>query len=443
MSVSSIKSGGSGQVPQIHIIRGFKGLSHLFISPSNEKVDFQFLHQVRYDVLQDLLNTLPKDYKNHKLLRINLNGKRITDRDLVKILSTDYQDRSSRFSNLLELNLSGCRNLTTLAPLRYVPQLRQLSISHFSNWSPAEYEIFQHLGQLEELDLSHSETLSDDGLARILSHCPHLKTLHLNGCKKLTGEAVASIAKLTHLEHLDLSGCAVSHGALSHLENHPTLSTLHLRHCSLTDFDLEHIRKIPNLRDLDLSGNFIIRIDRLGNLTSLKIADCLCISNLIELGTYGNLRTLDLSGLTIGPVLSEIAPFLSEIRSLSLSNCQLKAEDCWNLLFFSHLHFLDLSRNPQVDDQVIRHYLRKLPLTSLDVSDCKIELEFEKIKVYCKQLDHLKLYKYWRSFYYPPPEPPKVQEHPVITYIKDKMRKPLVQRVAAAVGVVFVTLLYL
>ncbi len=443
MSVSSIKSGGSESVSQPHVVRGMRGLSHLFFSPHGEKVDFQFLHQVRYDLLKDLLLHLPKDYKNHRLLTINLKGSRITDRDLAQILSTEFIHGTSRFSNLLELNLSGCRNLTTLAPLRYVPRLRQLSISHYSNWSSEEYDAFQSLTKLEELDLSHSETLSNEGLAKILSYCPHLKTLRLSGCKNLTEDAITSIAKLSHLEHLDLSGCAVANGVLSHLENHPSLNTLHLRRCSLTDLDLNAIRKIPNLRDLDLSGNtFITKIHQLGQLTSLKIADCFFISNLIELHNYRYLRTLDLSGLTIGPVLPEIAPFLSELRSLSLSNCQLQTVDCESLLKFSHLHFLDLSRNPQVDDKVVKH-LRKLPLTTLDISHCKIQLFFEQIGAYCRDLKHLKLYEYWRSFYYPPPEPPKVQEHRVITFLRETMKKPLAQRVAAVAGAIFITVLYL
>jgi len=61
---------------------------------------------------------------------------------------------------------------------------------------------------LNHLNLTSCIAVDDDTLEGILRSCPHLASITLSGCRRLTDTCAAHLLQLGHsIRHLDLGGC--------------------------------------------------------------------------------------------------------------------------------------------------------------------------------------------------------------------------------------------
>jgi len=88
---------------------------------------------------------------------------------------------------------------------------------------------------LQELDLGDPDTdiitIEDLGLASLLGLASSLKGLGLSRCRWISDAALATIAKLSKLEVLDLSHTDIGPKAVAGLAELPLLHTLNLSGC--------------------------------------------------------------------------------------------------------------------------------------------------------------------------------------------------------------------
>lgn len=79
---------------------------------------------------------------------------------------------------LKSLNVSGCGQITSLAPLQHLTSLHELSLSGCSKIRDADLAVLKTL-PIESLDLSNCFGISTTGLAHLSGHS-HLKTLDIS-----------------------------------------------------------------------------------------------------------------------------------------------------------------------------------------------------------------------------------------------------------------------
>jgi Leucine-rich repeat (LRR) protein len=176
----------------------------------------------------------------------------------------DYSELSS-LTNLTELKLNGCKNLTDISPIKSLLTLKTLDLSQTSvaDLGPLAglvelrklvlwecYEIrslqgIEGLVGLTSLSLADS-TLSDFGE---LAHLQNLVQLNLSCCKELID--LTPLASLTKLVSLYIDGCwsIKDLGPLSSLTN---LGYLNLVSISFDVTDLSPLHSLTDLDSLEL-----------------------------------------------------------------------------------------------------------------------------------------------------------------------------------------------
>ena len=127
------------------------------------------------------------------------------------------------------------------------------------------------LSNLRNLNLSGCTGITDEGLAS-LAQLTSLRTLFLSGCTSITDAGLASLASLQHLKYLKLSGCTgITDEGLASLAQLKRLGTLYLSGCTgITGVGLAPLAQLPNLQLLKLSGCTGITDERLESLAQLS-----------------------------------------------------------------------------------------------------------------------------------------------------------------------------
>ena len=160
--------------------------------------------------------------------------------------------------NLLALKLLGCRDVSDVGVRLLVPRCCSLRELHVG-WCDISDSSLQVLAQLSRcltlIDVSGCARVSDHGVRRLVAACPHLSSMHLEGCRELSGWAVAGASP--HLEHLSLGGCTLltdaGVGAIARSCGH--LRTLCVRQCrAVSDAALALLAvHCTHLQSLDVS----------------------------------------------------------------------------------------------------------------------------------------------------------------------------------------------
>lgn len=88
----------------------------------------------------------------------------------------------------------------------------------------------------------------------------------------ITDADIAHLSRLPNLRRIYLSYTAVTDSGLAHLARHKNLSTLFLDVTAVTDSGLAHLSGLANLKDLYLNGTVVTDagLSHLGNLTNLE-----------------------------------------------------------------------------------------------------------------------------------------------------------------------------
>lgn len=201
-------------------------------------------------LLGELIILLPN------LLHLEMNSENVTDDHLLALRSG---------VNLITLNLSWSKNLTSLPDLRALKNLETLNLSYCTKL--ATLPSFDTFANLETLDLSGCEKLK---ILPSLNALINLKTLDLSN--NLLSE-LPDINALTNLETLNLKGFA-------------DLTTC------------PNINELTRLKSLVLSNwynlNLLPDLSKFKNLENLDISSCYKITEMPDLSFFPNLINLNL-----------------------------------------------------------------------------------------------------------------------------------------------------
>lgn len=141
------------------------------------------------------------------------------------------------------------------------------------------------LEHLHYIDVSHCQRLTDDAIAGLVQHAPHLIELNLAGCVGLTNKVVNSLCTQGEtLMDLDLSEVhrLTDNGVCTIVRACPRLRRLAISHCTLlTDMSIMEVTALERLRRLSMAGLTRVTDNALeflaehaAGLTQLEISAC-------------------------------------------------------------------------------------------------------------------------------------------------------------------------
>ncbi|XP_038050690.1 uncharacterized protein LOC119723876 [Patiria miniata] len=311
-----------------------------------------------------------------------------------------------------KLDLSG-NNLGGTAALwcMHLKQLKSLTKLGLGNCSLNGQDIkhvaesLRDLPNLVELNLSYNDL---GGTAALW--CMHLKQLKsltklaLVHCS-LIGQDIKQIAEslrdLPNLVELNLAHnklCGTAALWCMHLKQLKSLTKLSLVYCSLNGHHINHVaeslRDLPNLGELNLSGNnlggtaalWCMHLKQLKSLTKLSLVYCSLNGHHIKhvaesLRDLPNLGELNLSGNNLGGTAALWCMHLNQLKSLrklDLGGCSLNGQDikhvAESLRDLPNLVELDLSRIKLGGTAALwcMHLKQLKSLTKLDLFDCSL-----------------------------------------------------------------------
>ncbi len=250
----------------------------------------------------------------------------------------------------------------------------------------ANSESLTHLDRLaglRRLSLSNG-SLSDASLAP-LGRQPHLRTLSLAGCGRLSSDCLIYVQPLVHLESLDLSATNVSTLApLAHLSG---LRSLNLNQCrKLNGRGLLVATQLPRLEELDIEETIVSEQEML-NLDKLR-----------------KLRVLRLGRTATDAVMERLAN--SEVEELTISYSQITGAGMQHIGAMHRLHLLHLYHCSRIDSASLRHirnlrHMRDLRLVCPQVGDEALGhvtqlSELQRLDLYSTQVTGIGLLKLHR-----------------------------------------------
>lgn len=176
------------------------------------------------------------------------------------------------------LDFSVSANITdaALAPISSLRNLEILKLAWAKRLTDEALVYLQGL-PIRDLDLSAIGGLTNDGLT-LLERLPFLETLVLRKCS-ISGKGLMHVGKLPHLKALDISQCiSIRDEDLPHLRRLP-LKKLELESCeSLTDAGFEHLKELPlevlNLVGTVISDRGLRHIEEIPTLRSINLRTC-------------------------------------------------------------------------------------------------------------------------------------------------------------------------
>ncbi|XP_045127178.1 F-box/LRR-repeat protein 14-like isoform X3 [Portunus trituberculatus] len=140
----------------------------------------------------------------------------------------------SNLKGLQELNLCGCKRLTniTLVHALRFQELHYLNLSYCQGMGESGLQCMaQNCPSLEVLMLAECGQTSDQVVLVITHFLKRIKTLDLQGCTKLTDDALDSLSSCLTLQYLDVSNCFRMSLEMVRVvqERNPRLLNLHYR----------------------------------------------------------------------------------------------------------------------------------------------------------------------------------------------------------------------
>jgi hypothetical protein len=132
------------------------------------------------------------------------------------------------------------------------------------------------LGGLEEFNLGKTKITNDS--LRHIAKLKNLKALDI-GFNKITNDGLVHLGPLEELVHLDLDVTEITDEGLSALQKLPKLNRLQLFHTRVTDAGAETLSHFPALCELDVADTLITNhgvahLAKLPGLTWLRLDQC-------------------------------------------------------------------------------------------------------------------------------------------------------------------------
>lgn len=141
-----------------------------------------------------------------------------------------------------------------------------------------------HFPSLTSLDISNCD-LTDQSTQPIKS-LENLVFLDISHNKELTGEVLANICAIKRLKELLMQNCPRIVSGLKYLKELPSLTSISLSHCGVSDEDIRWLEPFTWLETLTLiRANITDKgIDSIGKLTSLTALDLSMCANISDVG---------------------------------------------------------------------------------------------------------------------------------------------------------------
>ncbi len=219
---------------------------------SNKFIGFENLKMLKLSGLKN--NKIDPSYLN---ILVNLVHLDLSDNNLS--FSDIMNDIFGNLTNLTYLNLNSNREFKVNSSFfKQLKNLKELCLQKTS--VKLNNNLFQHLSNLEILDMTESEINIHDLNESIFFGLSNLKKLTLknnrkyeiNGHEKLNAN---TFKYLINLIHLDLSECAINIIDLNAFNGIYKLEILKLNQSNIEEMSEEHLKPLANLKQLDLYDN--------------------------------------------------------------------------------------------------------------------------------------------------------------------------------------------
>lgn len=276
-------------------------VSHLSCNRLTDS-ELKFLTELKYlkslDISESDMTDMGMDAvaKLLKLTSLNISG--------IPQISNAFIQLISSFNALTSLDLSGCVNVSYQG-LQYLVKCKNLKKLDVSccDIEDVELKILGTFASLEVLNLSCCKGIKSKSLVHIgkLTHLTDLKLSFLG----IEDIGLMNIIYLKNLRSLTLEGCRkISDIGINSLSFIPHLSFLSLKGCSrITDQTIECLQPLyQTLNKLDLSGCYEIKdegVRRIGGLTELTDLSLKGCNQVSDKGLYYLLGLLKLKYLNL------------------------------------------------------------------------------------------------------------------------------------------------
>ncbi|WP_111672167.1 leucine-rich repeat domain-containing protein [Algoriphagus litoralis] len=217
-----------------------------------------------------------------------------------------------KFVSIDTLNISGNSQISTLAPLS---ELRDLKVINISNTGITDLSPISNVTFLESLDISNTPT-SDIQFIKYSDRLKHLDISNTNI------EDIAQLLNLKSLVSLKVQRTPIlSFAVLNEFKN---LTQLDLTESGFNN--AENINTLQNLESLNLSRNFMINFSELKGLTALKALD-LSQTNIQDISPLSSLTNLELLDIT-GSQVADISPLeaLPNLKKVAADETKLSTQ---------------------------------------------------------------------------------------------------------------------
>jgi internalin A len=225
------------------------------------------------------------------------------------------------------------------------------------------------LPHLEKLDLSHTR-ISDEGLV-YLRFAPEIADLNLYYAEQITDQGMSAIKEWKHLKRLNLRGTRISDGTLEIISHLPQLEALDIANAPVTDNGLDSLMTLINLKELSLgrrreSDNEVEVLRLLPTLTSLNLSGPTDAerpdSNYRRAGDAGPMR----------PDLVRAIAELKDLRVLKLGYSNITADGLRILSSLQQVERLGLEACPRIGDDAVAELANWKSLKYVDLQETKV-----------------------------------------------------------------------
>ncbi|KAJ3144350.1 hypothetical protein HDU89_008569 [Geranomyces variabilis] len=266
------------------------------------------------------------------------------------------------------------------------PALGELLVAALKLNSRLTVQSLGRLGaiRMQSLDLSNYRNVADSWCESVTRKWWFsLERLRLCGCDLLTDNAIGALKGMTCLEDLDLEGCRITDGGMTHLAALPTLRQLSLARTKITSLGLRHLTTaLPHLQTLNIAQCTVgspMLLSTLAQFSELLILFAQRITFhatephiSIDPGKICPLQEIDLtaSGLTDNDLIV-VSKLWSELQGVKIGECpQITAAGLeaaiGNLKSLTHIQLP--SRDLDLTD--VLPLLFDRPLVRLDLNAC-------------------------------------------------------------------------
>lgn len=236
--------------------------------------------------------------------------------------------------------------------------------------------------ELRELTLG-GRNITNVGLAYVAG-LTTLESLSLN-YTKITDKGLSCLKSLSNLRSLELTGFDFTAASLAPLEAFPKLERLALEnygifiHEEAAQAGLAHLRKLPNLREVSISGAVtdkgLVHLAALPRLEKLELhGDKITDEGMKHLARCTGLRTLDIRSEQVTDAGLVHLKELRHLRELRLYTAKITGAGLVHLKGLTHLKILDLT-DSAITDEGLANLSGLTNLRELNLADYRSEMD--------------------------------------------------------------------